>query len=150
MSPLPTTSANLSGWIEDLATIGKTAKIAAYKIITQQTTISCKQTITKYRALLNIKPKTIHKKIFQPATESSIDCLHNFQGHNLTAPTDIANEIYNIKQTSFQRQTPICDDIIDHPTTCMCVVGKYPWHTEDGLTLEKRGPPNTQINTQFT
>ena len=32
----------------------------------------------------------------------------------------------------------------------MCVIRKYPWHTEDGLTLDKRRSQNAQISTQFT
>ena len=51
---------------------------------------------------------------------------------------------------SFQRQAPNCEDTIDHPDTCMCAVRKYPWHTQDGIILEKRGPQGTQITTQFT
>ena len=66
--PLPTNHTEQMKWIEDLATIGKTAKIEAYKITTKQTTINCKIAIKKYRTLLNTKPKTIHKKIFQPTT----------------------------------------------------------------------------------
>ena len=32
----------------------------------------------------------------------------------------------------------------------MCAIRKYPWHIQDGIILEKRGPQGTQITTQFT
>ena len=148
--PLPTNHIEHMQWIEALATIGKTAKIEAYKITAKQTTINCKIAIKKYRTLLNTKPKTIHKKIFQPTTESCLDCIQNPQGIIITNPTDIANEIYQSQQTSFQKQAPTCDDTIDHPSSCMCAIRKYPWHTQDGLILDKRGPQGAQISTQFT
>ena len=112
----------------------------AHKIITKQTSINCRLAITKYRTLLNTKPKTIHKKIFQPTTLNSLDCLQNSQGNILTNPTEIANEIFRIQQTSFKKQAPLCDNTTDHPTTCMCAVRKYPWHTQNGFILDKRRP----------
>ena len=124
--PLPNNHANLHHWIEELANMGKNAKAEAHKITTKQTKINCKKTIHKYRILLNLKPKTIHKKIFQPTTTNSLDCLQNLNGHTLTQPTEIAKEIYHTQQNSFQRQAPLCDDVADHPSTCMCAVRKYP------------------------
>ena len=79
-----------------------------------------------------------------------MDCIQNPQGIILTNPTDIANEIYRTQQSSFQRQAPNCDDIVDHPITCLCAIRKYPWHTQDGLILDKRGPRRPQITAQFT
>lgn len=32
----------------------------------------------------------------------------------------------------------------------MCAIRKYPWHTQDGIILDKRGLQNAQINTQLT
>ena len=61
----------------------------------------------------------------------------------------MAKEIYHTQKTTFQRQAPLCDDITDHPQTCMCAIRKYPWHTHQGIILEKRGPPNTQLGKQF-
>ena len=148
--PIPTNHTELTKWIEILATIGKTAKMEAYKITTKQTKINIKTAINKYRKLLNTKPKTIHKKIFQPTTENYMDCIQNSQGIMLTNPSDIANEIYKTQQISFQRQAPNCDDTIDHPYTCVCSIRKYPWHTQDGIMLDKRGPPSPQITPQFT
>jgi hypothetical protein len=92
--PLPTNPTTHKQWIEDLAHIGKTAKIDAYKITSKQTSINCKIAIKKYRALLNTKPKTIHKKIFQPSTESSMDCIKDPHDNILTNPTEIAKEIH--------------------------------------------------------
>jgi hypothetical protein len=135
----------------EIANIGRKAKIEAHKIIIKQTTINCKIAITKYRALFNIKPKTIHKKIFHPTIKSSLDCIQNSKGDILTKPEDIANEIYYRQQASFQRQTPFCNtDSIDHPSTCQCEIRKYPWHTHNGIILDKRGPHTTSISTQFT
>jgi hypothetical protein len=137
--PLPTNPTAHKQWIEDLAHIGKTAKTDAYKITAKQTTINCKIAITKYRALLNTKPKTIHKHIFQPSTETSLDCIKNSQDNILTKPSEIANEIFRVQQASFQRQTPICDDTKNHPRTCKCAIRKYPWHSQEGIILDKRG-----------
>ena len=148
--PFPTNCTEHRNWIETLAAIGKKAKIEAYKITTKQTMTNIKTAIKKYRILLNTKPKTIHKKIFQPTTENFMDCIQNPQGIMITNPTDIANEIYRTQKSSFQRQAPNCDDTIDHPTSCLCVIRKYPWHTQDGLILDKRGPPSAKITTQFT
>jgi len=148
--PLPTNPTEQAHWIEVIANIGRQAKTKAHKIIVKQTSINCKIAITKYRALLNIKPKTIHKKIFHPTIESSLDCIKNAQGDILTNPQYIANEIYYTQQTSFQRQAPLCSDPIDHPSTCQCAVRKYPWHTHDGIILDKRGHHTTFISTQFT
>ena len=124
--PLPTNPTDIHTWVEELAIIGKNAKVDAHKILTKQTSINCKKTITKYRALLNSKPKTIHKKIFNPTTNNILDCLENSHGQTLIYPQDIAQEIYQTQQKSFQRQTPLCDDTTDHPDACTCAVRKYP------------------------
>ena len=124
--PIPTNQTEQTKWIETIANIGKIAKIEAYKITTKQTILNIKTAIKKYRTLLNTKPKTIHKKIFHPTTESCMDCIQNSQGTILTNPTDIAHEIYKAQQSSFQRQAPNCDDTIDHPPTCLCAIRKYP------------------------
>ena len=58
--------------------------------------------------------------------------------------------MYCTQQTSFQRQTPLYDDVIDHPNTCMCIVYKYPWHTPNDIILVNKGPKTMQIYTQFT
>ena len=143
--PLPTNHTEHKQWIEDLANIGKTAKIKAYKIIAKQTMINCKIAITIYRALLNIKPKAIHK-----TNNQKLPRLHTkSQGNILTKPMDIANKIYCIQQTSFQRQSPICDDTTYHLNTCMCAIRKYPCQIQEDIILDKRGPQNAQINTQF-
>ena len=96
--PLHTNPMELHTWVEELATIGKNAKADAHKIITKQTSINCKKAITKYRALLNSKPKTIHKKIFNPTTNNLLDCLQNNHGQILVKPLDIAQEIYQTQQ----------------------------------------------------
>ena len=31
----------------------------------------------------------------------------------------------------------------------MCAIRKYPWHSQDGIILDKRGPHNSQIGTKF-
>jgi hypothetical protein len=123
--PLPTNPTEHTQWVEQIANIGRKVKIETHKIIIKQITIKCKIAITKYRALLNIKPKTIHKKIFHPTIESSLDCIQNSKGDIPTKPEDIANEIYYTQQTSFQRQTPLCSDSINHPNTCQCEIRKY-------------------------
>ena len=124
--PLPTNHTEQTQWIETLATIGKIAKKEAYKITAKQAMFNIKTAIKKYRTLLNTKPKSIHKKIFQPTSENSLDCIQNSNGTILTNPADIAQEIYRTQQSSFQREAPNCDDAIDHPDTCMCAVRKYP------------------------
>ena len=73
--PLPTNPVDIHTWVEQLATIGKNVKKEAHKIITKQTSINCKITITKYMTLFNIKPKIIHKKNFHPTTTNMLDCL---------------------------------------------------------------------------
>jgi hypothetical protein len=148
--PLPTNHTEQVQWIETLANIGKTSKNEAYKITAKRAMLNIKTAIKKYRTLLNTKPKSIHKNIFQPTTENSLDCIQNPNRTILTNPSDIAHEIYRTQQSSFQRQAPTCEDSIDHPDTCMCAIRKYPWHTQDGIILEKRGPQGTQITTQFT
>jgi hypothetical protein len=148
--PLPTNDTEHILWIENLAVIGKKTKVEAYKITTKQALINIKTAIKKYRTLLNTKPKAIHKKIFQPTTENSLDCLQNSHGIILTNPKDVASEIFHTQQSSSQRQAPNCEDTTDHPATCTCAVRKYPWHTQDGIILDKRGPHGTQITTQFT
>lgn len=148
--PLPTNPTEQAQWIDKIANIGQKTKIEAHKIIVKQTTANCKTAITKYRALLNIKPKTIHKTIFYPIIDSSLDCIQNAQGEILTKPQDIANEIYYTQQTSFQRQIPLCSDPINHPNTCQCAISKYLWHTQNDILLDKRGHHTTSISTQFT
>ena len=148
--PLPFHPMDIHTWIEQLANIAKNAKKEAHKIITKQTGLNCKKTITKYRTLLNIKPKIIHKKIFNPTTTSTLDCLQNPIGQIITKSEEIARKIYITQQKSFQRQAPLCDDITDHPSTCLCAVRKYPWHLHQGIILEKKGNSNTQISNHFT
>jgi hypothetical protein len=148
--PLPTNHTEQTQWIETLATIGKTAKNEAYKFTAKQSMLNIKAAIKKSRTLLNTKPKSIHKKIFQPTTENSLDCIQNPNGNILTNPSDIAHEIYRTQKSSFQRQAPNCEDTIDHPETCTCAIRKYPWHTQDGIILEKKGIHGAQITTQFT
>ena len=104
--PPPINPAEIHTWIEEIANIGKNAKIEAHKIITKQTTLNCKKTIQKYRSLLNTKPKTIHKKIFHPITNSSLDCLQNSQGHIITEPNDISKEIYHTKKNHSKDKHP--------------------------------------------
>ena len=148
--PLPTNQIEHIQWIDKQATIGKNAKIQAHKIVTKQTSINCRTAITKYKTLLNIKQKTIHKKIFHPTTANSLDCIQSSKGHILTKLIDISNKIYHIQQTSFQRQAPLYEDTIDHSNTCMCAIRKYPWYIYNGIIFDKRGPHNTLISIQFT
>jgi hypothetical protein len=101
LPPLPTSDTEQTQWIETLTTIGKTAKAEAYKITARQAMTNIKTAILKYRTLLNTKPKAIHKKIFQPTTESSLDCIQNPHGTILTNPTNITHEIHHTQQTSF-------------------------------------------------
>ena len=134
----PTNPTEYTQWIEKIANIRQKVKLEAHKIIPKKTVINCKNVITKYKALLNIKPKTIHKKIFHPTIESSLDCIQNSKGDILTRPQDIANEIYSTQQTSFQRQIPLCSDTTDHPSNCQCAICKYSWHTHNGIILDKK------------
>ena len=115
--PLHTNHTEQTQWIETLATIGKTAKNEAYKITAKQAMLNIKTAIKKYRTLLNTKPKSIHKKIFQPSTKNSLDCIQNPHGTILTNPLDIAHEIYRTQQSSFQRQAPNCEDTMS-PKWC--------------------------------
>ena len=80
-------------WIKTLGTISKTAKKNAQDIITKQTTINCKRAISKYRNILNLQPKRIHKVIFKNNNNTTIDSIKDRQGNILTNPEDIAKKI---------------------------------------------------------
>jgi hypothetical protein len=79
-------------WIKTLGSIGKTAKKNARDIITKQTSINCKKTISKYRNTLNLQPKRIHKVIFKNTENTTLDSIKDRQGNILTNPEDIAEE----------------------------------------------------------
>jgi hypothetical protein len=84
----------INEWINILGTIGKKAKKNARDIITKQTTINCKNAISKYRNTLNLQPKRIHKVIFKNMENTTLDSIRDRQGNILTNPEDIAKEIF--------------------------------------------------------
>jgi hypothetical protein len=62
--PIPRTDPLLKQeWITTLIEIGKIGKRNTRNINTKQTTINCKKAISKYRNILNLQPKQIHKNI---------------------------------------------------------------------------------------
>jgi hypothetical protein len=136
-------------WIKTLGTIGKTAKKTARDIITKQTTINCKKAISKYRNILNLQPKRIHKVIFKNMENTILDSIKDKQGNILINPEDIAEEIY-IQQSILNQPTiPTCYYQPNHNPECVCGVRQYPWHDLDGFILEKRGDTNASIAKMF-
>jgi hypothetical protein len=84
----------VNGWLTELGTIGKTTKKKTRDIITKQTSINCKKTISKYRNTLNLQPKRIHKVIFKNTENTTLDSIKDRQNNILINPEDIAKEIY--------------------------------------------------------
>lgn len=148
--PLPTNLVEQKQWIEDLANLGKNAKGGAHKITSKQTAINYRTAITKYKTLLNIKPKTIHKWIVYATNNKSLDCIQNSQGNFLTKPTYNSHKNIPYLTNIILKTSTMCEDTIDHPNECMCTIRKYHWHTQNGIILDRRGHPNTQISNQFT
>ena len=110
----------------------------AHKIITKQTSINCKMAITKNRALLNIKPRAIHKKISHPTTRppTKPTWTYNYQPQRSSQR--------NIPHTKTTFHDKLCYAKIlrtTHKHACV--------HTHQGIILDKRGPSNTQIGKQF-
>jgi hypothetical protein len=62
-------------WINTLGNIGKIAKKNARDIITKQTSINYKKEISKYRNILNLQPKRIHKVIFKNTENTTLDSI---------------------------------------------------------------------------
>ena len=62
-------------------------------ITTKQMAIKCKKMIIIYNTLLTTKSKTIQKKIFQPTTNTPLDCLKD-KNNNISIDSQvIAQEI---------------------------------------------------------
>jgi hypothetical protein len=133
----PTDPILIKDWINTLGTIGKIAKKNAHDIITKQTTINCKKTISKYRNTLNLQPKKIHKVIFKNTKNTTLDCIKDRQGNILTNPKDIAEEIYIQQSIVNQPSIPTCHHQPNHGQECLCGVRQYPWHDLNGFILEK-------------
>jgi hypothetical protein len=127
----------------------KKTKKNASDIITKQTSINCKKTISKYRNTLNLQPKRIHKFIFKNTENTTLDSIKDRQGNILTYPEDIAVEIYIQQSILNQPATPTCHHQPNHDSKCVCGVWQYPWHDLDGFVLEKRGNINASIADTF-
>jgi hypothetical protein len=113
--------------IKAITILESNAKIEAHEITTKQTPNSCK--IPKKK---NIKPHlTLNsksynkKKIKLPSTNAPPYYLRDLDNNILTNPQEIAHKIRNAQQSSFQKQTPTCDDPIDCPPICHCIIRKY-------------------------
>jgi hypothetical protein len=139
----------INEWIKILGTIGKKAKKNAQAIITKQTTINCKKTISKYRNTLNLLPKRIHKVIFKNTEYTILDNIKDRQGNILTNPKDMATEIYIQQSILNQPAIPTCHHQPNHDSNCVCGVRQYLWHDLDGFVLEKRGNINASIADIF-
>jgi hypothetical protein len=124
-------------WIKTLGEIGKTAKINARNITIKQTSINCKKAINKYRNILNLQPKRIHKIIFKNTNNTISDNLRDRQGNILTNLEDIAQEIHTQQSILNQFVIPTCYHKPDHHKTCTCGVRQYPWHDLNSFVLEK-------------
>jgi hypothetical protein len=121
----------------------------ARDIITKQTTINYKKTISKYRNTLNLQPKRIHKVIFKNTENTTLDSIKDRQANILTNPEDIATKIYIQQSILNQPTTPTCHHQPNHDSNCVCRVRQYPWHDLDGFVLEKRGNINASIADTF-
>jgi hypothetical protein len=145
----PSNPTLINEWIQNLGTIGKTAKKNARDIITKQTSNNCKKAIAKYRNTLNLQPKRIHKVIFKNTDNTTLDSIKDRRGNILTNPDDIAEEIYIQQSILNQPVIPTCYHQPNHELECVCGVRQYPWHDVKGFVLEKRGNPNTSITKTF-
>jgi hypothetical protein len=119
------------------------------RIITKQTTFNCKKEISKYKNILNLQPKRIHKVILKNTENTMLDSIKNRQGNILTNPEDIAEEIYIQQSILNQPATPTCHHQPNHDQKCICGVRQYPWHDLNGFVLEKRGDINASISSTF-
>jgi hypothetical protein len=113
-------------WIKTLGIIGKTAKKKARDIITKKTSINCKKKNSKYRNILNLQPKRIHKVIFKNTENTILDDIKERQGNILTNPKDIAEEIYIQQSMLNQPAIPTCYHQPNHDPECICGVRQYP------------------------
>jgi hypothetical protein len=136
-------------WIKTLGTIGKTAKKNARNIITKQTSINYKKAISKYRNILKLQPKRIHKVIFKNMENTILDSIQDRQGNILTNPKDIAEEIYIQQSILNQPVIPTCYYQSNHNPECVCGIRQYPWHDLSGFILEKRSDTNASIANTF-
>jgi hypothetical protein len=97
------------------------------RIITKQTTFNCKKEISKYKNILNLQPKRIHKVILKNTENTMLDSIKNRQGNILTNPEDIAEEIYIQQSILNQPATPTCHHQPNHDQKCVCGVRQYPY-----------------------
>jgi hypothetical protein len=139
----------INEWIKTLGTIGKVAKKNAHDIITKQTSINCKKEISKYRNILNLQPKRIHKIIFKNIDNTILNNIKDRQVNILTNPKDITEEIYIQQSILNQPATPTCHHQPNHDPKCICGIRQYPWHNLKGFILEKRGDTNASIASTF-
>ena len=148
--PLPPTDNTLTNqWISDLATIAQNAIKLARNITTKYNKECIKKSISKYRQLCDKNPKNINHRIFKNNTSHPLDCILDQNGNILTNPEEIANEIYVQQSLTNKPMVPTCEFQPIHPMNCTCYVRQYPWHDIEGFILEKRGTPNTPLDTYF-
>jgi exonuclease III len=145
----PSVPTLINEWIRILGNIGKNAKKNARDIITKKTSINCKKEIAKYRNILNLQPKRIHKVIFKNTENTTLDCITDRQGNILTNPEDIAEEIYIQQSILNQPVIPTCYHLPNHDPDCVCGVRQYLWQDLNGFVLEKRGTTNASIANTF-
>ena len=123
--------------INTLGTIGKKAKKNAQDIITKQTTINCKEAISKYRNTLNLQPKRIHKVLFKNTENTTLDNIRDRQGNILTNPEDIAKEIFIQHSILNQSFTPACPHQPTHDRECICGVKTIPMARPKRISIRK-------------
>ena len=118
-------------------------------MITKYTKECIKKSISKYKQLYEKKPKKFNRKVFKNFETPPLDCIKNRNNNILTNLEDIAKEIHIQQSISSRPTVPTCYYIPNHPPQCTCGVRQYPWHDLEGLTLDKRGNPQTPLHTYF-
>ena len=145
----PTTHTSLNIWINEIATIAKTAKKQARDITTKYTKECILKAVSKYRQLYEKSPKKVNRKVFKNSETSPLDSIIDRQNNILTNPEDIATEIHIQQSISNRPTVPTCKHQTSHPQYCTCNVRQYPWHDLDGFIIDRRGEPQIPLHTYF-
>ena len=145
----PTTNNPPNEWINEIATIAKTANKQARDITTKYTKKCILKAISKYRQLYEKSPKKVNRKVFKNSETSPLDSITDSQNNILTNPEDIAKEIHIQQSISNRPTVPTCHRQSTHPQNCTCSVRQYPWHDFDGFIIERRGEPQIPLHQYF-
>ena len=145
----PTTITSLNTWINKIAVIAKTAKKQARDITTKYTKECILKAVSKYRQLYEKNPKKINKNVFKNSETSPLNSIIDRQNNILTNHEDIAKEIHIQQSISNRPTVSTCEYQTIHPQQCTCSVRRYPWHDQDGFTIDRRGEPQIPLHTYF-